>query len=559
MNSYHSRTLRHKLDRSAAIMRTLMPLLIKGSLLTICMSLVVSCGQANTVKHQDLLRIKAEQTSPSAPNAAKKIILIVADSLLSEAIDRGLSKHQLPTIQALIERGRYERNVISSFPTMSVTIDSSLITGTYPDRHKVPGLIWYSDQAKRLINYGTGPSESLHQGAKRVIEDGMLHLNEEHLSKQVSTIYEDLHRKGKSSGSINGLLYRGPVQHRLAFPAWLEKPLNLPETATIKGPDLFAFGAFSNPLEDKLKLPVGPTNRFGLNNEYGIELTSHLAHNRMLPDFLYVYLPDADQQLHKHGPADDEAALKLDQQLGSLMQQGFGSVDEALKQAVIVIIGDSGVSEVRERSNDAKIELDKHLAAYKHLPPGQAPDSSTEIAIASNETMAYVYRFAQGPALSQLAAELASDARIDQLAWKDGDSVHVLQAGTGRMLHFKQGGPWQDAYQQAWTIEGDLEVMDLQTDAAHHMLASYRYPDGLKRLYAALHSHTGEYLIVTAKPGYELADEHSPTHPGGGAHGSLHAIESNVPIIVAGTQKLPVPLRIVDLKAWLLELSHSTN
>ncbi|WCR28598.1 hypothetical protein L3476_07630 [Paenibacillus thiaminolyticus] len=42
------------------------------------------------------------------------------------------------------------------------------------------------------------------------------------------------------------------------------------------------------------------------------------------------------------------------------------------------------------------------------------------------------------------------------------------------------------------------------------------YPDGLRRLSAALHSHEGEFLVVTAKPGYELADRSSPTHKGGG-------------------------------------------
>jgi hypothetical protein len=44
----------------------------------------------------------------------------------------------------------------NGIPSMSVTIDSSLLTGTYPDQHKIPGLNWYDEQEKRIVNYGTG-------------------------------------------------------------------------------------------------------------------------------------------------------------------------------------------------------------------------------------------------------------------------------------------------------------------------------------------------------------------------------------------------------------------
>jgi hypothetical protein len=70
----------------------------------------------------------------------------------------------------------------------------------------------------------------------------------------------------------------------------------------------------------------------------------------------------------------------------------------------------------------------------------------------------------------------------------------------------------------------------------------------------ALHSHSGEFLVVTAKPGYELADRSSPTHIGGGGHGSLRQEESLIPLIVCGTDQKPQYLRIVDLKSFLLKL-----
>ncbi|MNE73798.1 hypothetical protein D3C76_75930 [compost metagenome] len=47
-------------------------------------------------------------------------------------------------------------------------------------------------------------------------------------------------------------------------------------------------------------------------------------------------------------------------------------------------------------------------------------------------------------------------------------------------------------------------------------------------------SHQGHYLVVTAKPGYELSDRSSPTHKGGGGHGGIRQMESLVPLIISG-------------------------
>jgi predicted AlkP superfamily pyrophosphatase or phosphodiesterase len=37
---------------------------------------------------------------------------------------------------------------------MIASVDSSLLTGTYPDVHQVPGLVWYDPEEKEIINYG---------------------------------------------------------------------------------------------------------------------------------------------------------------------------------------------------------------------------------------------------------------------------------------------------------------------------------------------------------------------------------------------------------------------
>lgn len=149
--------------------------------------------QKPSPQEKDLLQVKS-----NAGDSAKKVIFIVIDSLMAEAVDRGLEQKELPAFQFLIERGQYYKDMVSSFPTMSVTIDSSLLTGAYPDRHHVPGLNWYSVRDHKLINYGTGPAEVIKIGVNQVMADALMQLNGSHLNPELPTIYEDLSRAGKN-------------------------------------------------------------------------------------------------------------------------------------------------------------------------------------------------------------------------------------------------------------------------------------------------------------------------------------------------------------------------
>ena len=125
-------------------------------------------------------------------------------------------------------------------------------------------------------------------------------------------------------------------------------------------------------------------------------------------------------------------------------------------------------------------------------------------------------------------------------------------------IHFKRTpiskGNLVDQYRQTWTVKQNAEVLDLTVNADDRTLDYGQYPDVLERLSGALNSHTGDFLVVTAKPGYELKDRSSPTHEGGGGHGSIRQTESLVPLIIAGTEEKPAYLRMIDLKAYLLGL-----
>ncbi|MBD2871121.1 alkaline phosphatase family protein [Paenibacillus arenilitoris] len=533
-------------------MRGAEPLRIDGKylLVAVILTLCVGCtGHPAAPKENDLLRMQAGNGKSS-----KKVIFILVDSLMHRSIDLGIKQKKLPTFQYLIDHGQYYNDLVSSFPTMSVTIDSTLLTGTHPDEHRIPGLIWLSSKEGKMINYGTGPAEIMKQGVGPVLRDALFHLNENHLSPGVETIFERLHRAGITSGSINGLIYRGKVPHALSFPRWIAGAASLPAEHRVKGPDFLAFGAFSNPFEGRTNLTDRLTKRFGFNNDYAVEAVTELIRSDKLPDFLFVYMPDMDRTIHRRGPSDLEGVQSVDRQLGALLQ-AFGSKEKALEKSVIVVAGDSGMSQLLPAAEQPVVDLTAILDEYSVLAPGQPAGAGAEIALAVNETMAYVYKLSAGDSLRDIAGRLNEEARIDFTAWKEDGWIQVMQAGAdGRSFRYHPGGGYKDRYGQKWTVEGDAAALDVRLNEREPSLAYGNYPDALRRLFGALHSHEGEYLVVAAKEGYELSGQSSPTHKGGGGHGAMNRTESLVPLLIGGTKEKPSSMRIVDLKDYVLKL-----
>lgn len=176
-----------------------------------------------------------------------------------------------------------------------------------------------------------------------------------------------------------------------------------------------------------------------------------------------------------------------------------------------------------------------------------------ELAIAINERMAYIYVNEQQVELVEIVDILKADERIGFIAWKDGQVNNVVSPLSNEVLKFSPEGTYVDEYNQSWEITGEASILDLIVTNAG--LIQYQdYPDALARLHGALHSQEGRVIIVDAKPSYEFIVEESHDHAGGGAHGSLHKIDSIVPMIVTGTDDFPAYNRLVDVKQMILQL-----
>jgi hypothetical protein len=90
----------------------------------------------------------------------------------------------------------------------------------------------------------------------------------------------------------------------------------------------------------------------------------------------------------------------------------------------------------------------------------------------------------------------------------ENESVHVISGVRQGKLIFKPNGPLVDEYEQSWDLAGDVGVLNLTVK--NNKIFYDEYPDALARLYSSLTSHRGNYLVVSAKPGFEFIGEALP-------------------------------------------------
>ncbi|MGW8443516.1 alkaline phosphatase family protein [Paenibacillus sp. S33] len=484
-------------------------------------------------------------------NKAKPVIFIMIDSLMDKPLQDAIQAGRAPAMQYLLKQGQYFPQVVSSFPTMSVTIDSTLLTGTYADQHHVPGLVWYSDQKKRMILYGNGAKEALKIDQMQVFMDAIYQLNQVHLNKKTKTIHEELADKGKESASINAIVFRGRTEHDLKVPRFITNSNRVPEQLRITGPKWFSYATFAQ-LDPKNSWNTPPWKKFGMNDEFSAKDTAFLINQKKLPSVTVTYFPENDSSVHKKGPAQLEGIEKADQALQTVLN-AYGSWEQAVKNAIWIVMGDSAQSAVYDDRQVATVEIKPLLNHYRIAKLNQSVKKEDQIVISANERMAYIYAINDDVELSNVVKFLQNEDKLDIIAMKDGkNNIHVTRGKKGKLFSYHPGGKYTDEYGQSWTLSGEKDLVDITIN--NNRIKYGKYPDVLARLYGAMNSHEGKYIVVTVQPGYELVSESSPTHIGGGAHGSLHEKDSLVPLIISGTNTRPKTLRIVDIKDWIMQL-----
>lgn len=179
---------------------------------------------------------------------------------------------------------------------MTVSDVSTILTGAYPEEHRIPGLVWIDVQQNKVVNYGNNVRQTLKIGSRSVVRNIIYELNQTHLSKNVQTIFEGLQDAGYTTGAINLLVYRGNTPHPISLPFYA-RPFSDAPTYTVLVPNTFVFGQLTTNSAGQGK--QGIFNQVGLNDDFSTLI--RLIKSNQLPDFTMVYLPDNDSIVHDNG------------------------------------------------------------------------------------------------------------------------------------------------------------------------------------------------------------------------------------------------------------------
>ncbi|MHB8073836.1 alkaline phosphatase family protein [Desulfosporosinus fructosivorans] len=421
----------------------------------------------------------------------KKVILFVIDSLHPVVLRRILEQGHAPALRFLAEHGTYFDRVISSFPTMTPVATSSMITGTWPDRHGVPGFIWFNDENRKIVDYGATPYSVLKIGTEKVLRNLLIKLNEEHLNPKTPTLYERLEASGYSTGNVNFFMHRATHLYQAKVPLLLALATGFHLTqAEVSGPSHLTLGQLIHPpFTDSLNsYPRGVLNRFGFNDVFSGKISAQLIREGKQPDFMAVYFPDNDKYSHNYGPLRTGVSIERADSLVASVLDECGSWERALEENVIIVTGDHAQSTVG-LGKEYLIDLDGALKSFKRLKSTEVAteDNDKEIAICPNERMAFIYILKRtNEILPDVVGVLGKERRNAQIAWKISENKYcVLQGGTEKQLFFSRVGPYQDVYGQSWSCEGDLSVVDAQV-TGEQKIEFGKYPDALSRLISAL-------------------------------------------------------------------------
>jgi hypothetical protein len=456
-----------------------------------------------------------------------KLVLVVVDAMKPAMLERAVQAGRAPAFAAVMERGHYVPDCVAAFPSVTPVCAASIATGEPPDRHEIPAMNWYRDAEARYVEYGTSFGASRTFGFKRSLTDTIYAMNAEHLSREVSTVFERLDDADVRTAGTTYLMYRGRHHHQVATDTALVRLASTVFRRGVDGPREFfyadLFASRRTPCRSQLGLP-------GVRDQHAGCVGAHLVEEDLF-DFLLLSLPDNDTYSHKQGPFAQVASIaQADRQLGRMIDAGGGE-DAFFDEHAVIVLSDHSQTQV-----EFEIDLLDAFAGFDVLQPAGRPGEA-ELAVCPNSRAAQVYvldqerRRALAPKVERTLLSLEGVDLVMALTdHPDGEARVRSRHGE---LRFGPRGDLTDLRGERWSVEGDLGVLALEV--ADGVVRSGLYPDALGRVWSALRCPTAGEVLASARPGHEFLDWGGAHHVGGGSHGALHAGDSHGALLWCGT------------------------
>jgi hypothetical protein len=477
----------------------------------------------------------------------KPLHLVIIDSWVPEAVQRELDAGALPALAYLLSHGQSSWRCQSIFPSVTPVCLSSLLTGVGPDRHGVSGVLWYNPRVDRYVHYWPYPQSLLWGTVHQVVNDFFLNLNRDHLRDGVKTIFEWLESAGIDSACINCPISRGPFLHQAEIPFVLRQLGNLPRFLMLRGPRHLIHGDLVRGGSER----AWWFQRYGFTDQHAATASIRCIQSHR-PNFMLTYFNENDLRTHRHGPDGIGFSLRwVDHELARIMN-AYGSFKAAVAQARWIITGDHSQSPTYPMRSGHAINVFELFDDHQICPLRQGGLDSGRFAyaVSPNDRMCY-FHFNDGyaPTIAQSIRDTLTRLHaVDQICWNDGNWLHAYKRSNDGYLRFRPGQTAQDSFGKKWDWEGNLSVFDLQQ--VSDQLIDRDYPDALNRVTQALSVPNGARMLATAAAGHEFT---SGFPMGRGNHGSLHAMDSLVPLVTVGLTEWSNPIRSTDILPLILQ------
>jgi hypothetical protein len=469
----------------------------------------------------------------------KKLVLAVIDSLKPEMLERAVAEGRAPALAALLERGVYVPDCVSTFPSVTPVATSTIATGVGPDRHHVPSINWFHRGESRYVEYGSSFQAARAFGVLRSLHDTVYNLNMSHLSRDVETLFERLEDAGLRTAGTTWLIYRGRTRHEIATDGVYSRLARAGGFRhAVWGPTELFYADLYASRKTGCRSTLGMP---GQRDQHTGCVGAHLVDNDLF-DFMVFSLPDNDTYSHKHGPYKQVTSIATaDRALERIMHAG-GGPDAFLEEHAVIVMSDHSQTPVEDRLNLARL-----LDGLRVLGPSEPAGAVADVAACPGSRSAMVYVLdpdRREQLLPEVLRSLRGAEGIDLVVHREGDEG-VVWSERGE-LRFAPGGELADVRGGRWSVEGDPAAVSLEIEDGR--VSSRTYPHALARLWSALDCPSAGDVLVSAEPGYEFVDWGGADHVGGGSHGSLHLGDSLGTLIFCGTG----PDSADELPLWTL-------
>ncbi len=276
--------------------------------------------------------------------------MIDVDGVRADTFRQIFESGRTPNLARIFASGISFDRATTVIPTVTMAAQASIVTGTTPARHGVPGNQWYDREHAKLIDYMTSAGVSCVYGFTVLAGSGCIGgLGNRHL--QAPTIYEAAAAKGFDSVVVYSQYWKGAPR-----PA---PPTAAEARAFIQGNKL-AFRIFDTEMTDRA---VAELNARGL------------------AAILTIYFTGADTIAHAEGIAaqPNYFAEVIDPAVGRILATIEALDPEWRAHTMFVFVSDHGRTDSVPHPED--IDLLAKLKAA--LPPGSH--------VAHNTGMAYIY------------------------------------------------------------------------------------------------------------------------------------------------------------------------